>query len=159
MTHFISIATYIYALVSAGFIGGWYEPESWIEDTEYEHGGDYMIMGTPAVVDYSLEYGSYQWIFKKYMKEGKVTVERFYWNSKYIPKEILTDQALAFIKDWDENADEYELHGGIGVLYFKYEGEEKGYVIPMMYAGEVMFVPDEDAEKALDLINSTKGKW
>lgn len=159
MTHFISIATYIYALVSAGFIGGWHDEESWIKDTEYEHGGYYMIIDTPAVIDHSLEYGNFHWIFQKYMKEGKVTVERFYRNSLDIPKEILTDEALAFIEDWDENADEYELHGGIGVLYFKYEGEEKGYVIPMSYAEEVMFVPDEDAEKALDLINSTRGKW
>ncbi|ACI90925.1 gp52 [Bacillus phage SPO1] len=156
MTHFISIATYIYALVSAGFIGGWHDEESWIKDTEYEHGGYHMIIDTPAVVNYSLEYGNYQWIFQKYMKEGKVTVERFYRNSLDIPKEILTDEALAFIKDWDENANEYELHAGEGVLYFKYEGEEKGYVIPMAYAGEIMFVPDEDAEKALEIINSQK---
>ncbi|ACI90926.1 gp52.2 [Bacillus phage SPO1] len=115
-----------------------------------------MIIDTPAVVNYSLEYGNYQWIFQKYMKEGKVTVERFYRNSLDIPKEILTDEALAFIKDWDENANEYELHAGEGVLYFKYEGEEKGYVIPMAYAGEIMFVPDEDAEKALEIINSQK---
>ncbi|WCS68446.1 hypothetical protein Goe16_02220 [Bacillus phage vB_BsuM-Goe16] len=158
MTHFIPLVVYLYALTNAGVIGGWYTGENWIKDTEYEHGGDYIPVGVPAVIDHSLENGSYKWMFKKYMKEGKVTVERFYYNCKYIPKEILTDEALAFIEDWDINADEYELHAGAGVLYFKYEGEEKGYVIPVQYSGEALFVPQEDTEKAQEIIDEYKKK-
>ncbi|WIT25955.1 hypothetical protein [Bacillus phage SPO1L1] len=149
----IAITTYFYALISGGYIPDYYN-ETWAVD---EYHQPYVPYNLPAQVNFSPTDGHETHssrVVKRHMREGRVIIEGYYSNFIYIPKQKLTEEAFELYLDYRENSDEYEM--AHGVLYFKYEGEEKGYALPIYYIGEVMFVTDEDTERALELINSQK---
>ncbi|QPX71580.1 hypothetical protein [Bacillus phage SP8] len=151
----IAITTYFYALISGGHIPHYYD-ESWALD-EYEK--PYVPYNIPAVINFSPSEGhetANSVVIKRHMKEGKVTIEGYYTNFRDIPKQKLTDEALELYEDYYENADESAMASG--VFYFKYEGEEKGYALPIYYIDDVMFVPEEDVEKAQKIIEEQENR-
>lgn len=151
----IAITTYFYALISGGYIPH-YHDETWALD---EYGSPHVPYDLPAVINYTpfkdYNFGELQ-VARKHLREDKVTIKGYYGNYKDIPKEKLTKEAIEFAKDFYENADESAL--ATGVFYFKYEGEEKGYAFPTVYANEIMFVPEEDVEKAQKIIEEQENK-
>lgn len=151
MATLLSFSMYIHALVSGGILTG--------DGSIDEYGNYYRPYNMPAVMDFSSEppyLDHNEKILRKHLKEGKVTVIGHF-NGWLYTKNYLCPEAFDLVSDLRENGDESEM--GQSVYVIKYEGEEKGYVIPVNYSRNSLMVSEEESSKGREILESLPKKY